>query len=163
MNNDTSKIFKLNLLKNGLLLVISLVFVFLGIYLMEEQSIAAWVGICFFGLCALVFSIQFHPKASYLKLNDEGFEVRSLFRSHFTKWSHIKNLRIGNVPGNRMIFFDFTDDYGKRSPMKKAARSLSRNKGAVPSSYVISTKELLNIMETYLQKSRGNMGKSKMN
>ena len=113
-----------------------------------------WFGISFFGLGVIVSLIQFYPNASYLKLNQEGFEVKSLFRAHFTKWSDIKDLRQGHINGNQMIFFDYTDEHKKWNTGKKIAKFLSKKEGAVQSTYNISTDELMRLMLEYKMKSK---------
>ena len=135
-----------------MLFLICSAFVAIGVFLLEEKPFVGWMSICIFGFGVIISLIQFHPNASYLKLNDEGFEVRSLFRSHFTKWSDITNLRPGSMSGNKMIFFDFKDEHKKFSRGKKFSRLLSGNQGAVQSSYNISTEQLFTLMQEYVQK-----------
>ena len=53
-----------------------------------------------------------------------------------------------------MIFFDYTDQHKKWNSGKKVAKFLSRNEGAVQSSYNIKTDELLILMEEYKQNSK---------
>lgn len=57
-------------LKNTILLVISALFVYLGINLIETSLWIGMLNIVFFGLCSLIALINFFPNASYLK-NEE--------------------------------------------------------------------------------------------
>ena len=151
---NTSEIFRPKKSKNLILLLICSAFVAIGILTLKEEPLMSWFGISFFGLGVIVSLIQFYPNASYLKLNQEGFEVKSLFRAHFTKWSDIKDLRQGHISGNQMIFFDYTDEHKKWNTGKKIAKFLSKKEGAVQSTYNISTDELMRLMLEYKMKSK---------
>ncbi|NRD20954.1 hypothetical protein HNV08_12930 [Winogradskyella eckloniae] len=153
MRNEP-KIFKQNKLKNLILFLISSVFVTIGILMLKDKTLMGWFIISFFGLGIIVSLIQFHPNASYLKLTDEGFETKNLFRSNFTKWDDVKEFRQGHINGNKMIFFDYTDEHKKWISGKKVAKFLSGKEGAVQSSYNIKTEELLNLMKEYKLKSK---------
>jgi hypothetical protein len=152
MGNETL-IFRQNKWKNLLLFLISSIFVTIGFFMRNEKAVMAWVVISFFGLCLIVALIQFHPNSSYLKLTKEGFEIKSLFRTNFTKWTDIKDFRKGNINGNEMIFFDYSDEHKKWNSGKKIAKSLSGKEGAIQSTYTIKTEDLLNLMNDYKLKS----------
>lgn len=77
-----------------------------------------------------------------------------MFRSRLTNWNDVKNFRKGQIKGNMMIFFDYTEHHKKWNNGKKLAKFLSGNGGAVPSSYNIKTDELLNLMKEYKRKSK---------
>ncbi|WP_130735852.1 STM3941 family protein [Flavobacterium sp. J27] len=148
-----AKIFHQNKLKSFFLFIISLLFVCGGIFITKEKTWLGWSIILFFGLSLIVSIIQFFPNATYLKLDDEGFEVKTLFRSSFTKWSEVTNFRRGNINGNKMIFFDFTEEHTKWKNEKKMAKLLSGMEGAIQSTYTISTEDLLHLMMDYKMKS----------
>lgn len=147
------KIFRPNRLKILMLFLISSAFVAIGIFALEENTLLGWFSISFFGIGIIVSLIQFYPNASYLKLNEEGFEVKSLFRTSFTKWSDVKDFREGHIKRNKMIFFDYTEEHKKWKKGKKLSKFLSGKEGAIQSSYNISTKELLNLLKEYKLKS----------
>ena len=148
------QIFEFNKLKNSILLLGCSAFVAIGIFILDKNPEIAWACIIFFGLGVIVALIQFYPNSTYLKLTNEGFEVKSLFKSSFTKWSDVKDFREGQIKGNKMIFFDYTDQHKKWNSGKKVAKFLSGNEGAVQSSYNIKTDELLILMEEYKQNSK---------
>ena len=153
MKNKTA-IFKPNKLKNLMLLLVCGAFVTIGIFMLQDKPLMAWFGISFFGLGVIVSLIQFYPNSSYLKLNEEGFEVKSMFRTNFTKWSHVKDFRKGHINGNKMIFFDYTEQHKKWNKGKKISNFLSGKEGAVQSIYKISTEELIKLMITYQSKNK---------
>ncbi len=147
-------IFRPNQLKNSILFLGSSAFVAIGIFTLDSDPKIGWASIIFFGLGVLVSIIQFFPNSTYLKLTNEGFEVKGLFKSSFTKWSDVKDFRKGQIKGNKMIFFDYTDQHKKWNSGKKVAKFLSGNEGAVQSSYNIKTDELLNLMNEYKLKNK---------
>ena len=68
-----------------------------------------WMGhfvYLFFGLLSVVFVILLLPglpDAKYLKLIDDEFEFRRLFRKHIVKWEDVENFEIWtfrNLPGS---------------------------------------------------------------
>ncbi|MCD8412865.1 hypothetical protein LNJ09_08925 [Tenacibaculum finnmarkense genomovar ulcerans] len=87
-------------------------------------------------------------------MTDSGFEVKVLFRSNFTKWTDIKGFIQGKIKGNKMIFFDYTDNHKKWNNGKKVAKFLSGKEGAIQSSYNISTDKLIELMTEYKRKSK---------
>jgi hypothetical protein len=153
MSNEP-KIFRPNQLKNALLFLVCGAFVAIGIFIRDSEPMAGWGAIVFFGLGMIISLIQFIPNVSYLKLTDEGFEVKSLFRSGFTKWTDVKGFRAGQIEGNTLIFFDYTEKHKKWKTGKKFAKFLSGYEGAIPSSYNIKTDKLLALMNEYKRKSK---------
>ena len=68
-----------------------------------------WMGhfvYLFFGLLSVVFVILLLPglpDAKYLKLRDDEFEFRRLFRKHVVKWEDVENFEIwtfSDLPGS---------------------------------------------------------------
>lgn len=147
------KIFRPKKLKIALLLLVSIAFVAIGISMLEDEAVMGWAGIIFFGLCTIVFTLQFFPNASYIKLTDEGFEVKNLFRSNFTKWSHVKDFKKGEIHNSKMIFYNYTEAHKKWKKGKKVSKFLIGREGAVNSIYSISTDDLLDLMIAYKEKS----------
>ena len=107
------QIFRPNKLKNLILFLGCSAFVIIGIFILDRDPKIGWGCIIFFGLGVIVSLVQFYPNSTYLKLTDDVFEIKSLFRSSFTKWTDIKDFRQGQIKGNKMIFFDYTDKHKK--------------------------------------------------
>ena len=122
--------------------------------MLEDKPLMGILGIALFGLGGIAALTQLLPNAYYLKLDEEGFEVKHLFRTSFTSWSEIKNLRAGSVKGTKMILFDYTAKHKKGKAGKKLAKFLGGNEGGLVSDYSIKTKELLKIMKDYKRSRR---------
>ena len=153
MKNETH-IFRPNKLKNMILLVGSSISVALGFIVLDDDPKMFWLNIIFFGLGVIVSLIQFYPNSTYLKLDKEGFEIKHLFRSSFTKWSEIKDLTQGQVGMIKVIFFDYTDEHKKWCIAKIMAKNLAKKEGTIMNLYNIKTDELLRLMKEYKRKSK---------
>lgn len=153
MSITKEKVLKPSLFKTAFLLIISLLFVYLGFYIMEKNNITAWFSIVFFGLCAIVFIIQLLPNASYLKLNNQGFEIKSLFKSNFTKWSDVEKFRSGYAGGRKMVMFNYTQTHKKYKLGKKMSKFVSGNEAGLPDSYGMKVKDLVDLMNDWKLKN----------
>ena len=91
------QIFRTNKLKKLILFLGCSTFVTIGIFILDNDVAIGWGCIIFFGLGVIISLIQFYPNSTYLKLTDEGFEIKGLFRSSFTKWTDIKDFRQGQI------------------------------------------------------------------
>lgn len=134
--------------KYALLLLLSVGFVAMGVYLLPAgQGMLAWGCIGFFGLCALVFAISLLPNASGLRLEDTGFVVRSLFRSHRTEWKDVGGFRPVRI-GNRVVVgFDYIP--GALSPnarLRRVSSALAGVEGALPDNYGLSAEALADLL-----------------
>lgn len=153
------KILRPNPLKTIGLLIVSMLFVASGPILIEKNPIMAWMTISLFGLGVIVFVIQLIPTSSRLKLTKDGFEVKSLFKSNFTKWSDVDRFRVGYVGvgyvgRTKMVMYDFSHNYTKYEVGKKIAKTLSGSEGALPNTYGMKAKELVKLMNEWKKKSQ---------
>ena len=141
-------------MKDLLFFLLFLVFVAGSYSSLGINPMMSWLGISFFGLGASIFLIQLITNASYLKLDVEGFEQKSLFHKKKYMWSEVEGFRKVNFRGNKSIVFDFTDEYNKKNSGKKLSKLLSGKRGAVTSSHNIKTENLLKLMKNYKQKNK---------
>lgn len=132
--------------------MVSSSFVAIGSYLIEENPFMAWMTIIFFGLGVIVFVIQLMPNSSRLKLSKDGFELKNLFKSDFTKWSDVDKFRVGYVGRTKMVKYDFSREHNKYNVGKKIAKSLSGSEGALPNTYGMKAKELAELMNDWKSK-----------
>ena len=108
------------------LLLISLLFVIGAFTFIDKEPLLGWSSIIFFGLGVIVFVIVLIPNSTYLKLTYDGFEMRSLYKSHLTKWGDVKSFRAGSITvpiftslgtflssKKKMVFFDYEESYKK--------------------------------------------------
>src|SRR5262245_17105691 len=117
--------------KQGLALLVSLVFVTIGVLLMDG-SWEGWLATGFFGLCSVTFVVTMLPGASYLRLHQDGFEMRALFRTTHFKWSDIGDIGVTSVNLNKMVAFNFAAHYRGHNRGRAVARGLTGWEGALP-------------------------------
>lgn len=129
-------------IKQSLLIIISLAFVTLGFVIIKSNF---WIGlfnIIFFGLCLITFIITLIPSASYLKIDEKGFEMRTLFRSTFIPWHVVNGFSTKRIFINTMVMIDFNPQYIDTSKLKSKT-------GAFPDTYGMSAKKLAELMNNY--------------
>lgn len=131
--------------KSILLFSISTVFVCLGISLWETNRSLAIFTVVFFGLCILVFIINLIPNASYLKIDNQGIEMKNLFRSTFIPWRGVSGFRPKNFFLNTMVVFDLNQNLPETSGMKVKT-------GAFPDTYGMSGKKLAAFLNAQKEK-----------
>lgn len=134
-------ILKRNKLKDLVFLIFFLVFVSLGYLTLEKNLLMGWFGILFFGIGALLFFIQLMTNICYLKLDEEGFEERSLFKTKSFKWNEVSKFEIRSFRWNKSIHFNHKDHFGKNVWK------------SITASYSIDCKELINLMDNYKNKN----------
>ncbi len=66
--------------QTALLLLLALAFTVIGVLMVRDGKIAGYFVGGVFALGVPIFALQFHPRAAYLHLTEEGFTYCSLFR-----------------------------------------------------------------------------------
>jgi len=144
---DFTLTFRPSKLKTFSLLALSLAFVTLGAWAgAAKANTGAIVGIVFFAACGLVFSIQLHPRASYLTLKHDGFVCCSLFRSFEVKWEEVQGFGTRSFNHNNMVVFDYSPEFSKHVTGRRLSKSLAGCEGALPDTYGFKAAELAGIL-----------------
>lgn len=128
-------------IKNMFLMLISLGFVILGISLLDKNIWIAVLNIFFFGLCFIVYIINFIPNSTYLKLNETGIEMKTLFKTTFIPWRSIKSFGTKNIVVMKMVTFDLDENV--------IDEKLKSKTGAFPDTYGMSAKKFAELMNEY--------------
>jgi hypothetical protein len=113
-------------------------------------GVIRWLGLCFFGVCSLVFAVQLLPGASYLRLRTDGFEFCSLFRKRpVIRWEEVSEFRVVPVPmaSMNMVFFDRTGAIETR--LIKLNRSWFGAGEGLPDSYGLKPQELAELLKCW--------------
>jgi len=147
-----SKILRPKKTKSIILILVSILFVLGGFLMLEEKFFIGIITIIFFGLGIIIFTIQLFPNTSYLKLTEEGFEIRTLFKSDFTKWSDVKEFNTDYIGPNKMVMLNYKEEHTKYKSGKKIAKILSGSEGALPDTYGMSAKALAQLMNEWKAK-----------
>jgi hypothetical protein len=139
--------------KTTLMLLISIGFVAMGIFLVLRGQFVGWLCAGFFGLAVPVFAFQFHPKSAYLRLTAEGFTYCSLFRAHTTRWVDVREFGVTNLgpTPNLFVAWDFVPEYSASAKARSVSKSLCGYEAALPDTYSLRADELAGILNSLLE------------
>ena len=147
MKNDApeSLVLKPSGLRTWAFILTSAGFTVGGMFMAREDPAGLWIA-GFFGLCLLVGVVNALPAASGLRLDRQGFVVRTLFRSRTYRWADIAFFGVAWVSGMRLVTFSLR----ARTPAG-AVRSffVGDFDGALPESYGHSAVALAELLEDW--------------
>jgi hypothetical protein len=138
-------------LKNLLSALVSCVFIAGGVWLILGGDGIGWFVAGFFGLCLIVFLVQMLPQSSYLRLDPEGFEIRTLFQSSRYKWDDVAVFGTKKI-GSKMVIFLFSPEYENGKTARGISLAVAGVEGALPDTYGMSAEELANLMNEWREK-----------
>ncbi len=142
--------------KQLIYLLLCVAFVGIGVtILIKDGDPIAWACIAFFGLGVGVFGVQLFPGAAYLTLTQEGFEMCSLFKKHFTPWKDVEAFGLGELGIRKMVLIKFAA-HVRSMPVARELSAFVTNgwDGGLPDNYGLDYSELVALMNRYLAESR---------
>lgn len=142
--------FKASSAKALRILLISIAFVAIGIWMPGEMPLLVRLGVWFFALGIPVSLIMLlMPNSAHLKLDPEGFEIRTFFRAHKTLWQDVAQFSMGSIHGATMIGIRYSGSYDKQKAARAFASSLAGMEGAIPNSYNARPEEILIALQAW--------------
>lgn len=135
-----SIIYPASRVKAGIMLAGSLAFVAFGIWILPRDSTLGWSCIGLFGLFSVVFLAMLRPGAVTLTLNEQGFEMKSLFNSRMTHWTEVEYFTEANINHSKMIGVMFREGSPRYS---KVSGALAGFHTVIPMTYAIKRDALL--------------------
>ncbi len=133
-------------------MLVCLFFTLEGAWLISRGDNIGWFASILFGLGCIVFILLLIPNSAYLQISEKGFEVRSLFRNHFTPWEDVEEFGSGYIGRNKLVIFNYSQNHNKYSLVKKIGRSISGVEGALPDTYGKSAEELAELLNEWRDK-----------
>lgn len=132
-------------------LAVSLLFVAGGFWLAPQQPLIGWANVVFFGLCAVVFLMQLHPRSGRLVLTPQGFTFSSLFRTHTVRWEEVDMFRVVHIGPNRLVGWTYTPAAAAEQPGRLADvnQALFCVHAALPDNFGCSPDELADVLDAY--------------
>jgi hypothetical protein len=100
------------------MLLVSAVFVVVGVFMVRAGQWLGWLPIVFFGLGMAVFALQLLPNSSYIRVGPDGFTVCTMFRVHSCRWGDVGAFKVGRVGTKEIVVFNFSRQY--RGPRRLA-------------------------------------------
>ena len=134
--------------------VVSLAFLAIGMTnSVSNNHPISWVAIVVSGLCLIVIAINFYPKSFYLKLSKDGFEMCSLFKSHFTPWSDVEQFGVGNLVWKKSVTLNYKPHVSINKLLKAVNKLVTGGwDGGLPDSYGLTHTQLADLLNSYLKK-----------
>lgn len=121
--------------KAVLILLGSLVFIALGVWLKPAQPLLGWACIIFFSLGIPAALVMAFSKKIYLRLDAQGFEMGSLVKTVRVAWTEVDGFQMVSLKGAKMIAIHYNGMYQDQRALRRAARALSNIEGAIANSY----------------------------
>jgi hypothetical protein len=158
--------------KEALFFAVSVVFTIGGLLMISDGDATGWLVVIFFGLCIVVFGVNFFKRPS-LRLTPEGLTTVSLTKPSTLRWADVKDFRVdmlghidhptgalldvagifvnglGNHKGSKGVAFDFTDGYKQFATARKFMRKASGYEGALPDTYGMPAEQLAALLNDW--------------
>lgn len=125
------------------------VFAAIGVLMISAGQLVGLLTAGFFGLGVIVFGALLLPNSAYLRLGPDGFTVCSLFRAHSYRWSDVGPFSVDRVGLNRMVVFNYSDDYRGSPRLRRVAAAMAGYEGALPDSYGMKLEDLADLLNEY--------------
>ena len=135
-------------LKGAGLTALSALFVASGFWMAQsERSTTSLFVVGFFGLCFLVGAAMTIWPAT-LKITDEGFTCRMLFRQWSAAWRDIDEMFLWSNPAasQKLVAWSYKPGCGPTGPAVKMSAAFGAP-GALPGSWTISPQQLLDLLQ----------------
>jgi hypothetical protein len=143
-------VFYASRLKAVLLLLGSAAFVALGWWMTKHKPLIGWLCVAFFSLGVPAALLMFVPGVVHLRLDRDGFELKSLGRRQTTKWRDVQSFSVASIRGAKMIAIKYRPQYSEQRAARAVATALSGMEGAIPNSYNISLPKLERVLNAWL-------------
>jgi hypothetical protein len=131
------------------LLAVALFFLILGLLPSSAGAALRILDVLCFGTCAVVFAIQLARGSTYLRINDNGFVVRTMFRTTaMVPWSAVTGFAAGYIPPapQRFVVYDVDPADPRLRVARQVARTFARHEAALPDTYGLSADELADLL-----------------
>jgi len=134
-----------------LLLAVSSGFVTGGIWMALRGERMGYFCAAFFGVCALVFLTQLHPRAAYLQLEPGEFTYCSLFRKHSVPWTDVAEFAPARVGFNRLVGWNYRPGRCRYVRMASVSKGLTGKEAALPDNYGLKPEALAELLNRLLE------------
>lgn len=132
-----------------LILLLSAFFVFGGYLGVSKGDPLGWLPLIFFGLGIVVAAVQLLPGASWLMLDGEGFEVKTLFRRHRSHWPDVSDFRAVSTPPSVTKRVAYFDKRFRNSKLGKLNIALVGGNAMLADRYGLAASDLAQLMASW--------------
>lgn len=147
-----SRVFRASKKKAFFLLLGSLAFVAIAVFIAPENPLLGWSCAGFFGLGIPTSIFMMLPNAMFLRLDSEGFEMGAMFGSHRILWDEVDGFRISSIRGAKMIEIIYNENYKRQAVGRAVASAMSGMEGAIANSYNAPLDEVLGALLSWKER-----------
>lgn len=133
-------------IKTFLFLIVSIALTAIGVGMVNHNEHMAWLVLLLSFMSAIAFAITLLPNSSYLHISDQGFEMRSLYRSGFIKWDEVEQFESKYIGIKKMVTFCYSQKYPKFKIVRNMVKTITNTEGALPDTYGKSAEELAKLL-----------------
>jgi hypothetical protein len=135
--------------KNLLFGLLCLGFALVSVFAATANA-AAWFGVVFFGIGAIALFLSVRRSASGMRLDEEGFTLRTLAGPKLTPWSDVASFGVGRLPGKgAVVGIRYREDAPHRAGRQVAKGMSGGLEGALPENYGLDADVLAGVMERW--------------
>jgi hypothetical protein len=133
----------------------SAVFAAGGVWMVEKGASGGWFVLIVFAVFAIIAGLMLVPSAGSLKLDRDGFEATSLFRSHRVRWQDATSFTPVAIPPSmqKMVCYDNASLAG--GALAKVNVAIAGHNAALPDSYGLAVDELARLMAQWRARAVG--------
>jgi hypothetical protein len=145
-------------LRYFLLAILAAAMIAVGVYFFIEgrvmdrilMKIVGVAIVIFFGAAFFMFSSALIPRGAYLRLDDAGFTICSVFTPRRLRWNEVYPFEVSKESkGRKLVVFDYTSKYRGQRPKRKPAVKAEGYDAFLPDSYGRSPEELAALMNEW--------------
>jgi hypothetical protein len=126
-------------------ILISFVFVLIGVWMIWDGNWFGWFAVGLWGLGLMALLVSSLPEANWLRLEPMGFQVRQSFRGSSVAWSEVERFFL--TSDGLTVVYEFVPD------PNGSDEDEAGNFGHFSESYGLSAQELLELLNRYKQSS----------
>lgn len=121
----------------------------------EGQFIGLLIAI-FFGTGCVILVATLITNSPSLKISEKGFNIKSIFRSSFTKWNEVGQFKTGYIGKNKMVVYNYSQNYNKNVTSRTISREMTGVEVAIPDTYGKSPEELAKLLNEWRERYLNN-------
>lgn len=124
--------------------VMCFLFTVCGITMIVSGVFAGYFVAAVFGPGSVLGGIQLHPRSSYLRVQSDGFIIRSLFRDGFIGWHDVEGF--GTTEDRKHVIFDYSESYERHQALRIISSGIAGGEGMLPDTYGLKAEELARLL-----------------
>lgn len=138
-------------LRSLFMVLLCVIFTGLGIMITRDGSATGYLISGFFGVGSIILITNLNLKASYLRLEEDGFTFCSLFRTHHIRWIDVAGFGVAKIRSRNMVMWNFGQTYQGKGGLRSVNQVICGFDAGLPNNYGKSAYELCALMEALRQ------------